>query len=358
MTSTISRLAAVGATTAVTLGALLAPALSAPASAASDKGLFGSQDPTYDGVYRQGLALTGLAAADAKAPGSAVRWLLGQQCGNGSFTSYRADLSVPCAKPDPASYSGQDTNATAMAAMALVTVDRKAEAKAALKYLLKQQNDDGGFPWFRGGDSDTNSTGLVLAAANSFAKTSATKAQAKSARKFLKAAQLRCDAPSKSRGLLQFQLGLGTSDSLGTAQAAVGMLTTLPAGSHPQQGAKISCQGGEQTGDVKVDAATLHALARTLKANGGLLPNSFGKGADVSASIGAVIALASAQWKPGVVRNAVAALQDATAKYTKTDGEINAGASGALLLATGITGSNPRDFGGVNLVKRLKASQR
>jgi len=44
---------------ALSLG-LAAPALAAPSS--GDAGLYGAQDPTYDGVYRQSLAIIGLVA--------------------------------------------------------------------------------------------------------------------------------------------------------------------------------------------------------------------------------------------------------------------------------------------------------
>jgi len=55
--------------------ATASPADPGPA-AADTRGLFGSGDPTYDGVYRQSAAIMGLAAAGADVPPSAVAWLL------------------------------------------------------------------------------------------------------------------------------------------------------------------------------------------------------------------------------------------------------------------------------------------
>ena len=350
------RMAATGAATALGLATLLAPVTAA--SAASDKGLFGSQDPTYDGVYRQGLAITGLVAADQRVPKAAVTWLLGQQCGNGSFTAYRADLTQKCIKPDPANFSGPDTNSTALAAMSLVAVDRPAEAKAAFRYLRKQQNPDGGFPWFRGDTSDTNSTGLVLATMNGFSLNKAERKQAKLARGYLKKAQLRCAAPAKERGLLQFQIGLGTADALGSAQGAVGQLTTLPAARSATTGKKLTCSNGSPETGTDGAAGLIHALAQGLKRNNGLLPSSFGSGPDISSSATAAIALAAAEYKPGIVRTTVKALKKSAGEYSVTDGQTNAGATATLLLAAATTRTDPTRFGGIDLISALKDSRR
>ena len=56
-------------------------------------GLFGQQDPTYDGVYRQSLSLIALDAAGARVPTPPFEWLQRQQCDNGRFPSY-TDLTT------------------------------------------------------------------------------------------------------------------------------------------------------------------------------------------------------------------------------------------------------------------------
>ena len=101
--------------------ALAAGLVSSPAHAAEPdtRGLFGIQDPTYDGVYRQSAAILGLTATSAPVPAPAVEWLLRQQCADGSFASYRPDPAQPCPAADPGNYTGPDTNSTAAAVMAL-----------------------------------------------------------------------------------------------------------------------------------------------------------------------------------------------------------------------------------------------
>src|SRR3954469_17071619 len=101
-----------GAVTALALASGLAvvPATTASAARSTDPayiGLFGSQDPTFDGVYRQSLSIIVLDAAGANVPSAAVKWLKRQQCANGSFPSFRADVSAKC--------GSKDSNATALA---------------------------------------------------------------------------------------------------------------------------------------------------------------------------------------------------------------------------------------------------
>jgi len=146
-----------------TIAGLLA--FAAPATAAApDAGLFGSSDPTYDGVYRQSLAILALEEAGATVPASAITWLKAQQCLDGRFMAYRASLRTACPAPDPEAFTGPDTNSTALAAMALEAVGEKAAAAKAVKSLVASQNPDGGWGYTFGSPSDANSTGLILAA--------------------------------------------------------------------------------------------------------------------------------------------------------------------------------------------------
>ncbi len=328
----------------------------APGGAATDPGLFGSQDPTYDGVYRQGLAITGLVAVKRSVPSPAIEWLLDQQCKNGAFTAYRPDTSLACAAPDPVNYTGQDTNSTALGAMALRAVGRFPEYQKAVGYLRKQQNPDGGFPWFAGGSSDSNSTGLVLAAFNGVAKSKGLRQQTQKAERFLAGAQLRCAEPVAERGLMAFDPSVArTPDALATAQVAIGTTTSLPAFRSGQKGAAMNCgPDGRLRSTKKVSAYALYALANTLRANGGLLPASSGGGSDISASAGAVIALAAAKYQPGVVSSSLSALKGQAKAYTENG--TNPGATGTLLLTAGRTNSSPTSFGGVNLIRGLNSS--
>ncbi|HSN07133.1 MAG TPA: prenyltransferase/squalene oxidase repeat-containing protein, partial [Candidatus Angelobacter sp.] len=194
--------------------------VSAPAAGAAtapvQAGLFGSQDPTYDGVFRQSLALLAYAAAHEPPPAQAVSWLLGQQCADGGFQAFRASTSVACAKSDPASYSGEDTNSTGIAAAALRALGRTAAADRALAWVLAAQNADGGFPYYVGGASDANSTAVVLLASNAAGRTpDSVRRGGVSAAQFLESLQIGCaGAATDDDGGFAFQdYGTGLVDS-------------------------------------------------------------------------------------------------------------------------------------------------
>jgi hypothetical protein len=155
--------AALGLTLAGTLGATgTAHAASTPANV----GLYGTTDPTYDGVFRQSLALLGLHAAGQTPDRTAVTWLLDQQCSGGGFSSYNPKPAKGCPAYDAKTFSGGiDTNATSLALQALIATGHSAQAVKAAKALRAAQDSDGGWPFTVGGGfSDPNSTGLVLSA--------------------------------------------------------------------------------------------------------------------------------------------------------------------------------------------------
>jgi len=166
---TLRRTAAVALAAALAVPALLVAAPSASAVTETHVvGLYGVTDPTYDGVYRQSLAILGLHAAGRAPRPEAVQWLLSQQCPDGSFTSYKS--TVACPPFDPGTFTGgADSNATATAAEALFalgTTATKAAAAEAAAYLRGVQLVDGSWEYNPGnsGAGDPNSTGLVLLA--------------------------------------------------------------------------------------------------------------------------------------------------------------------------------------------------
>ena len=138
----------------------------------SDSGLFGTQDPTFDGAYRQGLSLAALAAAgvtSGTAVTAAETWLVGQQCPDGGWTSY-INSSNPC-NGNPKDYAGPDTNSTALAVQGLEAQHAltSAAAKAATKFLTHAEDSDGGWGYEPNaartpGSTDPDSTALVLQA--------------------------------------------------------------------------------------------------------------------------------------------------------------------------------------------------
>ncbi len=345
--------AAVAATTVLaTIG--LAPTATAAPSATT--GLYGAGDPTYDGVYRQSLAIAGLVATGNRPAGAAITWLLDQQCANGSFQAYRADLSVPCAASDPVNFTGPDTNSTATALIALTALDADvttrrpvakriaAGARSAAAWLLRSQNADGGWPWSPTGASDANSTGLVLAAVVSRSGDRTTPAYAK-ARGFLGRLAASC-----ARGAgLPYQAG-GKIDGSATAQGLVGLAGPVPVDGPRRLAAKAPCADGAQ-------AKASSYLASQLRAQG-FLTSAFGTGADYTSTGWAVLGLVSARQGRTAVTKATAALKAAAPAETRNDDGPVPGDLGLLLLVAEATGSKPTAFGGVNLVTTLATSIR
>jgi hypothetical protein len=137
-----------------------------------DTGLFGLQDPTFDGSYRQGLSLAALATAgvtSGTAVTSAETWLTGQQCKDGGWTSY-INAFNPC-NGKPADFEGPDTNSTALAVQGLEAQHAlsPAAAKSSLSFLTRAQSADGGWGFEPNsakapGSTDPDSTALVLQA--------------------------------------------------------------------------------------------------------------------------------------------------------------------------------------------------
>lgn len=144
---------------------LVARLLATQRTAGADAGLFGTQDPQFDGAYRQGLALMALAAAGVDND-LGEQWLAEQQCAGGGWTAYRADPAVPCTPTDPATFTGPDSNSTAVALSGLSAAGVAAPAAGAVGFLESTQGTDGGWAYMPAPDqaSDPNSTALVIQA--------------------------------------------------------------------------------------------------------------------------------------------------------------------------------------------------
>ena len=126
-----------------------------------------------NGASKQAFAILGLAAAGVAPHASAVQWLLGQQCPDGSWQAFQRDAAADGTR---AACTSSDTNSTSYAIMALVAADElgltvdPAAITRALGYLDSTQRSDGGIPYspvgFNGQPamSDSNSTALALQA--------------------------------------------------------------------------------------------------------------------------------------------------------------------------------------------------
>lgn len=202
-----------------------------------DAGLFGVQPPTYDGAFRQGLALAALAAADVPATDpvvhAAVAWLTRQQCSNGVWLAYRADVAAPCAPADPATFSGPDTNSTSLAVQGLAAFGVHQRAAATLQALAAARSGDGGFPYVvaAGQPSDPNSTALTIQAVIALGADPTTAPWASGGRspaRALAGYQIGCAAPAIDRGAFGFP-GTEGPNVFATVQAVPALAgLTLP----------------------------------------------------------------------------------------------------------------------------------
>lgn len=132
-------------------------------------GLYGAADPTFDGIFRQGLAIAGLVAVGESPDPDAIDWLLDQQCDEttpaaaGGWQAYRSDTAIPCTAPDVDTFTGPDSNSTAMALVALAAVGAS-PLEDQWSFLADTQAPDGGWAFIAGGVTDPNSTALVIEA--------------------------------------------------------------------------------------------------------------------------------------------------------------------------------------------------
>ncbi len=340
----VTRIARAGKAGGAAIAALsLSAALLAAPAHASETGLFGNQDATYDGVFRQSLAITGLAAADARIPDAAINWLLDQQCADGSFEAYRSDTSKPCNEPDPATFSGPDTNSTAMAATALYLAGKTQQARAAITWLIDAQNRDWGFPFSPGGKSDANSTGLALIALQTVQPQDRS-ARVPNAKEFLGSLKLKCS----SGGGLAYQKG-SAANGLASAQGYMGLAGALPVDSVPSLDPDPICKKRNTMANVG------GFLASAIDAKGAV-PSDFGSGADYTSTAWAILGLIANKVGASAVDTGVDSLRDNARSYAFSEGDAVPGAAGLLLLIAEATDGNPRSFGGVNLVSALTGS--
>ena len=335
--------------------ALLLGAVPAEAATATNTGLFGSQDPTYDGVYRQSLSIVALVATGHTPDAAAVNWLLAQQCADGAFTAYRADPSAACAP------SAEDENATAMAIQALVALGKP--TATAVTALKKFQLADGGFydnTAFGAPASDANSTGLALSAlaASGTNPVSVKATSGKGGDDFLRSVQLPCSAAAGA-GAYDFQpeATLHAND-YATVQALLGELgKSLPVVAVTPAAAVPACPAS--IGDAATSAAAAESyLAGRLTSTNGAIPSPLGGGTDWTSTANAVIDLTAAGVGAPAVSAGLAALQSHAKTYAVSGGADAAGPLATMLLTAHATGSSTSNFGGLDLASALASIER
>ncbi|TAK71033.1 MAG: hypothetical protein EPO13_00590 [Actinomycetota bacterium] len=348
------------ATTVATANSATPVATALSANGPATKGLFGAQDPTYDGVYRQSLAILGLVAADSAVPTSAIDWLVRQQCADGGFVAFRADLTAPCPATDLATFTGEDTNSTAAAALALAAVGRSGKAARAIGWVKRAQNPDGGFPYYDGGQSDANSTGIVLSAFRGTATpVGKTKTNGKNGAAFLRTVALGCAAGADAGALAYQGPAPLLANAYATAQGLAGLTTALPRPAQPVSKVTPNACAGTAAAGTTVAMSAAGWLARTLNSGNGTIPNAFGPGTDWNTTAYSVLSLVGSGYGRTAVKKATTQLaQHVSAYATDLQGQASAGALGTLLLVTDSRNLNPKNFGGVNLITTLKTSRR
>jgi hypothetical protein len=331
---------------------------SASPSQAFPSGLFGSTDPAYDGVWRQSLALLAQHTVGVKPAAKAVDWLAGQQCANGAFAPYRADAGAKCDAKTMV-----DTNSTAAAVQALEALGgHDSVTGAAVKWLKSVQNEDGGWGYAPGGASDTNSTSVVIGALRA-AGIHPEDVPSKSEEKrtpydALLALSVPCD--EDGGGAFAFQPDKKGRLVANADATAAGVLGTLGKGLVTKAAVTggnakgYKCAGGDSF--TRQDAAANGAvhLAGALAKDGYL--KSALAGAEDQPDHGntadAVVALA-AVGRTSEAAKPLAWLEKNSGAWAAKSGPA---AYAQLIFAAHATGTDPRDFGGVDLVKQLGAT--
>ncbi|MFJ4377062.1 prenyltransferase/squalene oxidase repeat-containing protein [Streptomyces albidoflavus] len=353
MTVRRSALALTALTALTAASAAFAPAAVAEDSPAPSgklpSGLYGDSDPTYDGVYRQSLALLAQHTAGVEPAAKAVDWLTGQQCADGSFAPFRADPSADCDAKTPV-----DTNQTATAVQALAALGGHDEVVGkAVDWLKSAQNDDGGWGYMPGGDTDTNSTSLVIGALAA----TGTKADAVASKKdktpgdALLGLSLKC----ADGGAFAFQPEKNGDLTANQDATAAGVLGGLGSSLVVTKGDSAERTACEKPADARAAAANGAAhLAGALEKDGHL--TSAMPGAEDQPDTGNTADAVTALYAAG--------LTDAAKKplaWLEKNGPAWAKQSGPsgwaqLVLTAHATGTDPRAFGGTDLVAGLNAT--
>ena len=334
----MKRIAALVLTTGLVLPLFaLTPAQAATTAPA---GLFGIQDPTYDGVYRQSEAILAYSALDKPVPESAIGWLKDQQCADGGWQAFRADTTKACDPADPVTYSGEDSNSTALAVAALATVGETGAVDQGLAYLRSIQLSNGALPYFKGGDADASSSALAAAAIttagqsiNSFANGGA------SLREGLNQFQIGCDGASAQQGGFRFL----TSDELfandfASVQALLGISNSaVPVAPSSIDNAEqaFTCPTSDPISNTdRVSAAAAHVVSR-LEAGSGTIESAYTPGTvDWTNTRFAVLSLAASGHGRDAIAIALNALASSVAETTvDAGGNDKPGTLAELILA-------------------------
>ena len=341
------------------------PILSGTASAAVSTdpakiGLYGSQDPTFDGVYRQSLAILALVAAGRTPAPEAVAWLKKQQCADGGFESFRTPLAAACLAPSSTVFHGEDSNSAGIAAQALHALGDNVDAGRAVTWLGTHLNSDGGWAFYpdgaAGNASDANSTALGLSAYYALGQTLPKTGTNVTPLDFLLTQQVGCSGAAADQGAFTF---FGSANDFATVQAAlavVGGSLPVPFAAGDNTEPVIACPASMLTPTQSGDASAGY-LARRIQANGNSIPDSVNPSkVDYASTANAVLALVRIGHGSSAAAAALDVLATNQLAFTHVAGQDVPGALADLIMAAVAGGRSPTTFGSSNLVIRLQAT--
>ncbi|THA63854.1 hypothetical protein E6P78_21035 [Streptomyces sp. A0958] len=358
---TVRRSAAALAATAAVLCAAAAPAaVAAPSpspSAALPSGLYGTKDPTYDGVWRQSLAFLAQRAVGVTPAAKAVDWLTGQQCDSGAFPAYREDSSAPCTDKTMV-----DTNATAAAAQALRDVGGHQDAVAnAVSWLKSVQNEDGGWGYTAGSPSDANSTSIVIGALARAGEKLGDVTTHGGRTPYAALLTFAIPCGGKDGGAFAYQPDKAGKLAANADATAAGVLGALGKGLVVGNNAAVkdpTCHKGSALEPEQAAQNGASYLATALAKSGHLdsAPMPGAEDSDPQPDFGntadAVVALSASGHKDKAAAS-VTWLEKNSADWAKENGPA---AYAQLILAAHATGTDVHDFGGADLVAQLNAT--
>ncbi|MGW6908212.1 prenyltransferase/squalene oxidase repeat-containing protein [Streptomyces sp. NPDC054940] len=322
---------------------------SASPSVALPAGLYGTGDPTYDGVWRQSLALIAQSRVGIQPAVKAIDWLAGQQCADGAFAAFRADAGKACDAKTMV-----DTNSTAAAVQGLAAVGgHEKEIGKAVTWLKSVQNKDGGWGYTPGGASDANSTSVVIGALDA---AGGDPAEVRKDGKSPSDALVKLALPCADGGAFAYQpdkKGQLAANADATAAAVVGTLGTGMLSVKAGEKKDVACAGAADLTAEQAGANGAAYLAKAVEKDGYLKSAlagaedqpDYGNTADAVVALAAEAGAAAAQKPLGWLEKNAAqwAAQSGPAAYAQ------------LILAAEATGTDPRAFGGTDLVKQLNA---
>ena len=271
---------------------------------------------------------------------------------NGAFAAYRADASAACDAKTQV-----DTNSTAAAVQALGALGGHDDATGkAVAWLKSAQNKDGGWGYTAGGPSDTNSTSVVIGALKAVGtKPASVTKDGKSPYDALVKLSTACD--SEGEGAFAYQPDKKGKLAANADATAAGVTAGMGQGFVAETGNAFDltgCHVGDKPNLADAAGNGANYLGKALAKTSYLksaLPGAedqpdYGNTADAVVALAAIGATKDA-------RKPLAWLEKNSGDWAAKSGPA---AYAQLIFAAHATGTDPRAFGGEDLVAQLAAT--